>query len=117
LALLFQLFLGEGIVLLNGPGHLLHRLGQARVEGELHGRRARRAVYDARGLERRQRGRISSLLQRKGERALSPALAVKFNISPGRWQHFPLWPLFGVTEDGITENAITLFFWQNRKMA
>jgi hypothetical protein len=27
-------------------------------------------------------------------RALSPALAVKFNISPGRWQHFPLWPLF-----------------------
>jgi hypothetical protein len=27
-------------------------------------------------------------------RALSPALAVKFNISPGRWQHFPLWTLF-----------------------
>jgi hypothetical protein len=27
-------------------------------------------------------------------RALSPALAVKFNISPNRWQHFPLWPLF-----------------------
>jgi hypothetical protein len=27
-------------------------------------------------------------------RALSPALAVKFNISPGRWQHFPLWLLF-----------------------
>jgi hypothetical protein len=26
--------------------------------------------------------------------ALSPALAVKFNISPGRWSHFPLWPLF-----------------------
>jgi hypothetical protein len=25
---------------------------------------------------------------------LSPALAVTFNISPGRWQHFPLWPLF-----------------------
>jgi hypothetical protein len=24
-----------------------------------------------------------------GIRALSPALAVKFNISPGRWQHFP----------------------------
>jgi hypothetical protein len=27
-------------------------------------------------------------------RALSPAFAVKFNISPGRWQHFPQWPLF-----------------------
>jgi hypothetical protein len=27
-------------------------------------------------------------------RALSPTLAVKSNISPGRWQHFPLWLLF-----------------------
>jgi hypothetical protein len=27
-------------------------------------------------------------------RALSPALAGQFNISPGRWQHFSLWPLF-----------------------
>jgi hypothetical protein len=48
-----------------------------------------------------------SLLERSGKRkpilraisnmsirALSPALAVKFNISPGRWQHFPMWPLF-----------------------
>jgi hypothetical protein len=33
-------------------------------------------------------------------RALSPALAVKFNISSGRWQHFPLWPLFLQREKG-----------------
>jgi hypothetical protein len=37
-------------------------------------------------------------------RALSPALAVKFNISPGRWQHFWLWPLFLQREKGkLTE--------------
>jgi hypothetical protein len=34
------------------------------------------------------------ILGRNYIRALSPALAVKFNISPSRWQHFPLWPLF-----------------------
>jgi hypothetical protein len=33
-------------------------------------------------------------------RALLPALAVKFNISPGRWQHFRLWPLFLQREKG-----------------
>jgi hypothetical protein len=38
--------------------------------------------------------------QREHIRALSPALAVKFNISPGRWQHFPLWPLFLQREKG-----------------
>jgi hypothetical protein len=27
-------------------------------------------------------------------RALLPALAIKFNIPPGRWQHFLLWSLF-----------------------
>jgi hypothetical protein len=32
--------------------------------------------------------------------ALSPNLAVKFNISSGRWQHFPLWPLFLQREKG-----------------
>jgi hypothetical protein len=36
--------------------------------------------------------------------ALSPALAVKFNSSPGRWQHFPLWPLFLQRDKGkLTE--------------
>jgi hypothetical protein len=33
-------------------------------------------------------------------RALSPALAVKFSISPGRWMHFPLWPLFLLRDKG-----------------
>jgi hypothetical protein len=33
-------------------------------------------------------------------RALSPALSVKFNISPGIWQHFPLWPLFLQKDEG-----------------
>jgi hypothetical protein len=33
-------------------------------------------------------------------RALSPAFAVKFNISPGRWQHFPLWLLFVQRDKG-----------------
>jgi hypothetical protein len=36
----------------------------------------------------------SILVPASAIRALSPALAVKFKISPGRWQHFPMWPLF-----------------------
>jgi hypothetical protein len=36
------------------------------------------------------------------------ALAVKFNISPGRWQHFPMWPLFLLREKGKqTEMTVT----------
>jgi hypothetical protein len=39
---------------------------------------------------------------------LSPALAVKFIISSGRWQHFPLWPLFLLREKGKqTEMTVT----------
>jgi hypothetical protein len=33
-------------------------------------------------------------------RALSPALAVKFNILPGRWQQIPPWPLFLLRDEG-----------------
>jgi hypothetical protein len=38
-------------------------------------------------------GPALSVAQQNPIRALSPALGVKFTISPGRWQHFPLWPL------------------------